>query len=96
MHLPSESAFGEDHKVLGAAGTSGAVESPDSAQGGAAAFPLMEIAGVYSGSHGFHKARGGWRKSPPNTDSKGENWCKHEISFFQQGLRNVLAEVLST
>lgn len=40
----------------------------------------------------------GWleKVTPPPPDIKGENWCKNDISFFQKGLRNILAELLST
>lgn len=43
----------------------------------------------------------GWLEKVTHThphppDIKGENWYKNDISFFQKGLRNILAELLST
>lgn len=70
-------------KDLWVAGASGA------AQGRAAAVSLMESSRRFLwftvGCYDFHKVRGDWRKSPPNTDSKAENWCKNDISFLRKG-----------
>lgn len=74
-------------------------ESLYSAQTGAAAFLLMESSRTFLwftvGFMVFTKS-GVARESHPHTDSKSENWCKNDISFFQEGLRNILAEPLST
>ena len=43
----------------------------------------------------FRVVHAGLRHSP-HAHLKGENWCKNGVSVFQKGLRNVLAELLST
>lgn len=45
---------------------------------------FKEIPVVCSGCHGFHKVRGGWRKSPPTQTARVKTGARMILPFFRK------------